>query len=83
MFIFAFSFILQLALSSNSRNNEYRADKFAYYLGYGNEIVDAFYLLEKISLGDNSSVIERMVASHPRITARIEQIEELIENENP
>lgn len=39
---------------------------------YDREMIEALYLLEKISLGDNSSVIQKMIASHPRITKRIE-----------
>ena len=59
----------------DSRKNEFKADKFAYDLGYDNDMIEALYLLEKISLGDNSTIIQKMIASHPRITKRIEFLE--------
>lgn len=70
---------LQIILSGNSRKNEFRADKFSYLLGYDNDMIEALYLLEKISLGDNSTIIEKMTASHPRITLRIKKLEILDE----
>ncbi len=42
-------------------------------------MIEALYLLEKISLGDNSNIIQKMTASHPRITLRIKHLEELDE----
>lgn len=79
--IFVFMFLMQIAISINSRRNEYRADKFAYDLGYDTDMIEALYLLEEISLGDNASIIEKLTASHPRITARIERLEDLEEVE--
>lgn len=79
--LFLLTFLLKAVVAINSRKNEYRADRYAYDLGYGEELVEAFYLLEKIHLGDNSTVIQRMIASHPRITARIERLETLLDNE--
>ena len=79
--MFLLLFLMQAVAAINSRKNEYRADRYAYNLGYGEELVEAFYLLEKIQLGDNSTVIQRMLKSHPRITARIEQIEILLDGE--
>ena len=74
-------FLMQAVIAVNSRKHEYRADLYAHELGYGEELVEAFYLLEKISLGDNSTIIQKMIASHPRITARIEKIETLLDKE--
>jgi Zn-dependent protease with chaperone function len=48
-------------------------------LGYGEKLLESFYLLEKMKLGDNSAVIQRMTASHPRITTRIERLETLLD----
>ena len=75
-------FFTQMAVSVNSRKNELRADKFAYDLGYGEEMINTLYLLEQFNLSDNSTNIQRMIADHPRISLRIEQLEVLIENEN-
>ncbi len=77
--VFIFSFLMQAVLAINSRSSEYRADRYAHQLGYGEELVEALYLLEKMQLGDNSTIIQKMTASHPRITARIEKLETLID----
>lgn len=77
--IWFMSFGFQVILSVNSRKTEFRADKFSYLLGYDNDMIEALYLLEKISLGDNSSIIQKMTASHPRITLRIKKLEILDE----
>jgi len=72
---------MQMVMAINSRRNEYRADRFAYELGYGEEMVEALYLLEKINLGENSTVIQKMLRSHPRVTKRIERLELKLELE--
>lgn len=77
--ILIFNFGMQVILSINSRKNEFRADKFSYQIGYDTQMIEALYLLEKISLGDNSTIIQKMIASHPRITLRIKKLEELDE----
>ena len=75
--IWFLNFGLQVILSVNSRKNEFKADLFSYSIGYDSDMIEALYLLEKISLGDNSSIIQKMIASHPRITLRIKKLEEL------
>lgn len=77
--IWMFNFGLQVILSINSRSNEFEADIFSYSIGYDVYMIEALYLLEKISLGDNSSIIQKMIASHPRITLRIKRLEQLDE----
>lgn len=77
--IWFMSFGFQVILSVNSHKTEFRADKFSYLLGYDSDMIEALYLLEKISLGDNSSIIQKMTASHPRITLRIKKLEILDE----
>lgn len=63
-------------MAINSRKNEFKADMFSYAMGYDSDMIEALYLLEKISLGDNSTIIQKMIASHPRITLRIKHLEE-------
>lgn len=77
--IWILNFGLQVILSVNSRKNEFKADLFSYSIGYDTDMIEALYLLEKISLGDNSSIIQKMIASHPRITLRINHLEQLDE----
>lgn len=81
MIINAFMFLGKLILSGNSRKNEFAADRFAHEVGYGKELSEALYLLQKMSLGDNRQLIQRMIASHPRISKRIQQLERLQEQE--
>jgi len=75
-------FLMRFAMSFSSRRSEFRADRYAYDLGHGEKLVEAFYLMEKIQLGDNRSVLQKMTASHPRITARIERLETLLDEES-
>ena len=79
--IFITMFLFQAVISINSRKTEFRADRFVYDLGYGEEMIKALYLIEKIQLGDNSSIIQKMTASHPRITSRIKRLENMVRNE--
>jgi len=71
----AFLFVMNLATSVNSRTAERRADEYTLTLGYGESMVEALYLLEKLSLGGEGSVIKKLLASHPRVTVRIERLE--------
>jgi len=81
LILLAIQFLMQMVMSFSSRRCEFRADSYAYELGYGEKLVQAFYLMEKIQLGDNRTVIQKMIASHPRITSRIERLENLLEEE--
>jgi len=81
LMIIVFMFLMQVVMSINSRKNEFRADKYAYQLGYGEELVEAFLILEKMQMGDNRKLIKKMTASHPRLTRRIGRLEDLIDSE--
>jgi heat shock protein HtpX len=73
--IFIFTFLMQIPLAARSRKAEKRADNYTITLGYGEDMVKALYLLEKISLGGEGLLIEKLLASHPRVTSRIEILE--------
>ena len=73
--ISAFLFLMQIAQSRSSRKAEKRADDYALQLGYGEDLVEALYLTEKMSLGGEGSIKKRLTATHPRITARIGRLE--------
>lgn len=79
--VFLILFVGNVILSGNSRKNELRADRFAYDTGYGEDLKSALYLLQKISLGENSHLIEKLCRKHPRISKRIAQLESLLDNE--
>ena len=76
-----FMLIGQLILSINSRYNEYLADNFAYHIGYGEELISALYILQKMSIPSNISLLERLRASHPHLADRIARLEQLQDNE--
>ena len=75
MTVFVFTLLFNIIFAINSRDGEYLADKFAHANGYGQELVDALYILQRMSLGDNANLIARMTASHPRISKRIMNLE--------
>lgn len=69
----------ELILSINSRSNEYRADKFSHDCEQGEGLISALYLLQKVSLPANITIIERLKASHPDLPNRIAKLEALEE----
>jgi heat shock protein HtpX len=71
----AFLFLMQIALAASDRKAERRADEYAVTLGYGEDMVEALYLLEEISLQGGEGIIQKLLASHPRVTSRIEALE--------
>lgn len=73
--LFLFVFLGNAILSLNSRNHEYIADQFAFRAGYGEELTEALYLLQKMSLGENMKLVEKIQASHPPISKRIRKLE--------
>jgi len=81
IFIFIIVFPGEIILSMRSREKEYGADEFSYELGYGNDMIEALYLLDKINLGDNSSIVARMTASHPITAKRIGLLEAMVDGE--
>ena len=80
--LFVFMFIGNIILSANSRNNEYQADEFAFTIGFGEDLIESLYLLQKMSLGEEMELVERMTASHPLIAKRIGRLETLQEQES-
>ena len=56
--LFVFMFIGNIILSSNSRNNEFQADEFAHQIGFGENLIESLYLLQKMSLGEEMELVE-------------------------
>lgn len=71
--------VLVILVASNSRKTEYRADKFAYDLGYGDTLISALYSLYDMQISDKRSLAEKLEASHPKTAYRIEKLEALEE----
>ncbi len=82
LYIIAFIFIGDVIIALNSRYSEYLADEYAYLIGYGEDLKNALYILNKISMPRNIPLLERLKASHPHTTARIERLEQLEQLEN-
>lgn len=79
LFLLAFTLTGNILISINSRKNEYSADGFAYEIGYGEDLISALYLLQKMSLGEDMRLVQRMQSSHPHIAKRIGRLEALEE----
>lgn len=76
-FVFLFVNLGQLLLAINSRTNELIADKFAFQIEYGKQLIDALYLIQKISINRKLKLSEQLRASHPHTAFRIEALEKL------
>lgn len=71
--------IITVLVSTSSRRCEYKADKIAKELGYGESLLSALYKLYDMEISDKKNLIERMKSSHPKLAYRIEKLEK---NEN-
>ncbi|MBE6715613.1 MAG: hypothetical protein E7573_01685 [Ruminococcaceae bacterium] len=75
---FLFMFIGDVILALNSRYNEYLADEYSYLIGFGEDLKSALYVISKISMPRKATLTERLKASHPYTTARIERLENIL-----
>ena len=74
---FIFINVSEIILAINSRSNETQADRFACDIGYGIELLDALYSLQKISIHKEMKVMERAKANQRNIAFRIRDLERL------
>jgi heat shock protein HtpX len=71
-----FLFLMQITMSVNSRKSEFQADMMAVDLGYGESMIEALYLLEKLNRGnDEKTIAQLLLASHSHISTRIKRLE--------
>lgn len=75
--VFVFVFLGNVILSLNSRYSELLADEYAFQIGFGEELKNSLYIISKLNLPEKLTLIERLTASHPYTTARIERLENL------
>lgn len=75
---FLFLQIGQIILALNSRKNEYFADEFSFRLGYGEQLIEVLYILQRMDMGGKLSLINRLKASHPYLPERISRLESII-----
>lgn len=71
--------IIQIILLINQRQNEYSADNFALNNGYGGDLLETLYILQKLDLGGKMTLLERLKNTHPDIENRIAKLEQKIE----
>jgi len=77
---FIFIHLSQVILALSSRKSELQADKYAYDIGYGTELIFSMYLLQKITMNAKMGLLDRAKSTHPHLAYRIQKLEEL-ENE--
>ena len=70
-----FTFIIQIGLAINNRKHEFQADMFAHEIGFGSELISAFYTLQKTSLKGKESISNKLKATHPHMARRIGALE--------
>lgn len=70
-----FTFVIEVGIAQNSRVNESKADMFAHEVGFGAELISAFYLMQKTSLSGKDSIAKKIKATHPHIARRIGALE--------
>lgn len=75
------SMLIAAIFALNSRTCEKGADRFAYQIGYGNELKSALELLKTVDTSGDMTLMERIYASHPDMDTRIALLEELEETE--
>lgn len=71
--------IIQIILLINQRQNEYNADNFALTNGYGADLLEVLYILQKLDLGGKMSLLDRLKNTHPDTENRIAKLEQKIE----
>jgi len=81
VFLVLFLFMGESILSMNSKQQELEADRFVYDYGYGSELVDALYLLQKMNMSQKMKLSQKVKASHPILALRIGKLENLIEGQ--
>lgn len=68
-----------LLVMHSSRKNEFEADRFAYDLGYGRELISLLNRFESMELPHSKGLWANLVSSHPETSVRIEHVEQLLE----
>ncbi len=75
--IFLFIFTGDIIIALNSRHSEYLADEYSYLIGYGEDLKNSLYIISKLEMSSKLTLTERLKASHPFTSARIERLEQM------
>lgn len=68
-----------LLVMHSSRKNEFEADRFAYELGYGRELISLLHRFDSMELPESKGLWANLVSSHLETTVRIEHVERLLQ----
>lgn len=60
-----------------SRNDEYEADKYAYEIGFGSQLISSLHVFEKCEVTKSKSLWSMLSATHPETSSRIEKLNSL------
>jgi heat shock protein HtpX len=74
--LMVFAFIV----GSANRKSEYKSDRIAFELGFGEGLLSALYKFYDLQASSKKNLIDRLQATHPRIAYRIEALENMIED---
>jgi Zn-dependent protease with chaperone function len=77
-FVGLIMFIFGAIILANGRTNEYLADKFAYEVGNGQELLEALYILNEMDLSGKQSIMDKIKSSHPNLPNRISRLETMV-----
>lgn len=81
LMLFLFIFIGEIVLMFNSRSNEYNADRYAYNLGYGRNLMSALTKLQQVSTSGRRSIMSLLKATHPSLVNRVLQLQSMTKQE--
>lgn len=68
---------ITILVASTSRKEEFRADKVAFELGYGEALISALYKFYDMEISNQQTLLEKAKATHPKVAFRIEALENM------
>ncbi len=68
---------ITILVASTSRKEEFRADKVAFELGYGEALISALYKFYDMEISNQQTLLEKAKSTHPKVAFRIEALENL------
>ena len=69
--------VFTVLVASTNRREEYKADKVAFELGYGEGLLSALYKFYHIEMSGKKKLIDKLQETHPITAYRIEAIEKM------
>jgi len=76
---FMFVYMTEVTISISDIMNEFKADEFAYMVGYGENLTGALYFVQEMTITGTKKLKDKLRESHPNVAVRIGKIEKLID----